>query len=55
MTPGAIAFMATSWTLVLGTMVWSYSRILTSQSRRDASPDPDDDMTIEQRVPPTAV
>jgi hypothetical protein len=55
MSTGALLFMLTSWTAVLGTMVWSFSRILSSQSRRAATPDPGDDMTIDERVPPTAM
>lgn len=47
--------MLVSWTAVLGTMVWSFSRILTSQKRRDETPDPGDDMRIDERVPPTAI
>lgn len=47
--------MLISWTAVLGTMVWSFARILQSQKRRDATPDPGDDMTIDERVPPTAL
>jgi len=46
--------MLVSWTFVLGTMVWSFARILQAQSRRDATPDPADDMTAYERVPPTA-
>ena len=55
MTPGALIFMLVAYTAVLGTMVWSFARILASQRQRDATPDPDDDMTIDQRVPPTAM
>lgn len=47
--------MLVAWTAVLGTMIWAFSRILMSQKRRDATPDPDDDMTIDERVPPTAM
>lgn len=47
--------MAVSWTFVLGTMIWSFARILKSQAARDATPDPEDDMTIGQRVPPSGV
>lgn len=46
--------MLVSWTFVLGTMVWSFAKILKSQERRAATPDPDDDMTAYERVPPTA-
>lgn len=46
--------MALSWTLVLGTMVWAFARILQSQRVRAATPDPEDDMTAAERVPPTA-
>lgn len=31
MTPGAFAFMAISWTLVLGLAGWSFARVLRSQ------------------------
>lgn len=54
MTAGSLAFLIGSWTFVLGLMGWSFSKILGSQTHRDATPDPDDDMTIDQRVPPTA-
>ena len=54
MSTGALLFLVISWTFVLGTMVWSFSRILQAQSRRDATPDPADDMTAGERVPPTA-
>lgn len=47
--------MATAWVLVLGTMVWSFARVLRAQDRRAATPDPEDDMTIDERVPPTAM
>ena len=52
---GALAFLVIAWTGVLGTMVWAFALILKSQATRDATPDPDDDMTIDQRVPPTAI
>ncbi len=55
MSTGALIFMLVAWTAVLGTMVWAFTRILRSQATRDATPDPDDDMTIDQRVPPTAI
>lgn len=54
MSTGALLFLVISWTFVLGTMVWSFSRILRVQSHRDATPDPVDDMTASDRVPPTA-
>lgn len=54
MTTGALIFMIVSWTAVLGTMIWAFARILGSQAKRDATPDPHDDMTTNQRVPPTA-
>lgn len=47
--------MALSWAFVLGTMVWSFARILRAQSHRAATPDPADDMTADERVPPTAM
>ena len=47
--------MLVSWTAVLGTMVWAFARILSSQARRAETPDPGDDMTIDERVPPTAL
>ncbi len=47
--------MIVSWTLVLGTTFWSFARILQSQAKREATPDPTDDMTIDQRVPPSGV
>jgi len=46
--------MLVSWTFVLGTMVWSFAKILKAQASRNATPDPDDDMTAYERVPPTA-
>lgn len=46
--------MLVSWALVLGTMIWSFARILKSQEHRDATPDPGDDMATRERVPPTA-
>lgn len=55
MSTGAFLFLAISWTLVLGTMIWAFRRILLSQADRARTPDPADDMTIEQRVPPTAM
>lgn len=55
MSTGAFLFMATAWVLVLGTMFWAFSRILRSQAQRTSTPDPDDDMTIDERVPPTAM
>jgi len=51
---GATFFLVTSWTFVLGTMVWSFAKILKAQASRNATPDPDDDMTAYERVPPTA-
>ncbi|MCA0268597.1 MAG: hypothetical protein LCH53_05160 [Bacteroidetes bacterium] len=51
---GATFFLVTSWTFVLGTMVWSFAKILKAQASRNATPDLDDDMTASQRVPPTA-
>ncbi len=47
--------MLVSWVCVLGTMIWAFWRILGSQAQRAATPDPDDDMTIDERVPPTAI
>ena len=46
--------MLVSWTFVLGTTIWSFARILHAQGRREATPDPADDMTVRERVPPTA-
>lgn len=55
MTAGSLAFMLGSWAFVLGLMTWAYSKILRSQANRAATPDPGDDMTPDQRVPPTAI
>ena len=46
--------MAVSWAFVLGLTAWSFARILSIQKHRAATPDPDDDMTAAERVPPTA-
>ena len=54
MSTGALLFMAVSWVFVLGMTVWSFSLILRIQGRRAATPDPDDDMSAAERVPPTA-
>lgn len=54
MTTGALVFMIVSWTFVLGTTTWAFSRILQAQARRGATPDRGDDMTTAERVPPTA-
>ena len=54
MSTGAFLFMALSWAFVLGTMVWSFARILRAQSQRAATPDRADDMAPGERVPPTA-
>ena len=35
MTPGAIAFMAMSWGVALGLMIWSYSKILRHKKHHD--------------------
>ncbi len=34
MTPGAIAFMAIAWTLVLSLVAWSFYRLLTDKKDR---------------------
>ena len=54
METGALIFWLASWTFVLGLLVWSYKRVFAAQERRARTPDPDDDMTLEQRIPPTA-
>jgi len=36
MTPGAIVFMALSWTFVLGLTIWSFWRVLRKQSTLNA-------------------
>ena len=54
MTTGALVFWLGSWTFVLGLTIWSFSRVLGAQARREATPDPADDMTARERVPPTA-
>lgn len=38
MSPLSIAFMALSWTLVLGLTTWSFSRVLRAQRRRTDRP-----------------
>ena len=35
MTPGAIAFMALSWGVTLGLLIWSYSKILKGKKHHD--------------------
>ena len=47
MTPLAIAFMAASWSFVLGLAAWSFHRVIRSRSARkgpgvEAAEDPDD-------------
>ena len=54
MSTGAILFMTVSWVFVLGLTFWAFSRILSIQKHRTATPDPADDMTARDRVPPTA-
>jgi len=54
MTPGAMIFWLGSWVFVLSLTGWAYARVLGAQARREATPDPDDDMTIRERIPPTA-
>ncbi len=36
MSTGALIFMLVSWTGVLGTMVWSFAKILKIQAGKDA-------------------
>ena len=40
MSTGALIFMIASWTGVLGTMVWSFARILKVQAGKDAEGTP---------------
>ena len=54
MTTGSLVFMLVSWGAVLSLLIWSFSRIFSAQAHRNATPTPDDDMTLEQRFPPTA-
>ncbi len=54
MTTGALIFWLGSWTFVLGLTFWAFSKVLRAQAQRGATPDPADDMTIRERVPPTA-
>jgi hypothetical protein len=54
MTSGALIFWLGSWVFVLSLTAWAYSKVLGSQARRAATPDPEDDMTIRERIPPTA-
>ncbi len=53
MSTGALIFWLGSWAFVLGLTFWSFARILQVQARRTATPDPTDDMTARERVPPT--
>jgi hypothetical protein len=39
---------------VLGLTSWAFARVLQAQARRESTPDPEDDMTIRERIPPTA-
>lgn len=54
MSTGALIFWLGSWTFVLGLTGWAFTRILQVQARRATTPDPADDMTPGERVPPTA-
>jgi hypothetical protein len=54
MTTGALIFWLGSWAFVLSLTAWAYSKVLSSQARREATPDPEDDMTLQERFPPTA-
>jgi hypothetical protein len=54
MSTGALFFWLGSWTFVLGLTFWSFAKILRVQARRAATPDRDDDMSLRERVPPTA-
>ncbi len=54
MTTGALIFWLGSWTFVLGLTGWAFSKVLKAQAARAATPDPSDDMTARERVPPTA-
>jgi hypothetical protein len=54
MTTGAALFWLGSWAFVLGLTFWSFAKILRAQARRSATPDTVDDMSLRERVPPTA-
>ncbi len=54
MTTGALIFWLGSWVFVLSLTTWAYSKVLGSQARRAETPDPEDDMTLRERFPPTA-
>lgn len=40
MSTGALIFMLVSWTAVLGTMIWSFAKILKIQAGKDADGNP---------------
>jgi hypothetical protein len=50
MTPGAVAFMAASWGLVLGLTFWAFARILRTREHFD----PDGIGPASPPVPPAA-
>ena len=54
MTTGALIFWLGSWTFVLGLTFWSFAKVLRAQSKRETTPDTADDMTMRERIPPTA-
>ena len=54
MTTGALIFWLGSWTFVLSLTAWAFSKVLRSQAQRAATPDTEDDMTLRERIPPTA-
>ncbi|HYE57754.1 MAG TPA: hypothetical protein VD948_04580 [Rhodothermales bacterium] len=54
MTTGSLLFMLGSWVFVLSLLIWSFTKIFAAQDRRAHTPDPGDDMTASERVPPTA-
>ena len=54
MSTGAIVFWLGSWAFVLGLTTWAFARILSIQAHRNSTPDPADDMSVGERVPPTA-
>ena len=51
MTPGAMLFMALSWTLVLGLTFWSFRRVLGARDRREREEPATGPFEAEEQAP----